>query len=69
MIQSYHKGDGELIADSLPKVGDTINIKDWGEALVTKLFHTRTHNYIEVVVSVSGGKSTVVWSFSVEEKE
>lgn len=56
MINAHIVDSGRLIANALPLVGDTINLHQFGEAVVKELYHNSRDNYI--VIEWQGNKLT-----------
>jgi hypothetical protein len=44
----YMEKNGTIVLPSIPSIGDRINIKHFGDAIVLRLFHNDINNFIEV---------------------
>lgn len=71
MINAYQTSTGRVIADALPKEGETIQLKHWGACKVVRLFHTDRDNFITLECDTCNGLvgKRVSWSEAFEVKE
>lgn len=58
MITAHIVDSGRLIARELPKVGETINVYQFGKAVVIELFHNTYDNYITIDFGPGNFKTT-----------
>lgn len=68
MVRAYTQPDGEIVADSLPKVGDKMRLAGWGEVDVVSLTHNARGNYISLTAHMcrGGGDYTFTAQFVVK---
>ena len=58
MIQAYMRPDGRVVAESLPNVGDKLQLEGWGEVEIISLSHSTVDNYIQLQVPAGSGVHT-----------